>query len=103
MRPYEFKDDVHMTIAYEFDVNLYRIDRETYNTLDWLGDIGGLGEALMIIIGFFYTLYHYKAFENYLVTQLFKTHSMEGAIKSEKEKYLDDKKLLDPSKLNCLF
>ena len=25
------------------------IERQTYSVLDWLGDIGGLGEALVII------------------------------------------------------
>ena len=42
MRPYEYFDDVHIAITYEFDLNLYKIDRETYNFLDWLGDLGGL-------------------------------------------------------------
>ena len=58
-RPYEFPDDIHLTITYEFDLDLYRIDRETYNTLDWLGDLGGLKEALMIILGFIYSLFHF--------------------------------------------
>ena len=40
--PYEVFDDVHMVISFEFDQNYYRIDRSTYNSLDWLGDIGGL-------------------------------------------------------------
>ena len=42
VRPYEFFDNVHATISFEFDLNLYRLDREAYNNLDWLGDIGGL-------------------------------------------------------------
>ena len=41
MRPYEYFDDVHIAITFEFDLNLYRIDRDTYSLLDWLGDIGG--------------------------------------------------------------
>ena len=42
IRPYEVSDDIHFVLSYEFDLNLYRIDREAYNLLDWLGDIGGL-------------------------------------------------------------
>ena len=68
IRPHEWTDDIHVTITYEFDLDLYRIDRETYNTLDWLGDLGGLYEALMIILGLIYGLFHYKLLENYLVS-----------------------------------
>ena len=42
VRPYEYFDDVHFALAFEFDLNLYRIDRDAYNFLDWLGDLGGL-------------------------------------------------------------
>ena len=51
IRPYEHFDDVHIVVSFEFDLNYYKIDRETYNTLDWLGDLGGLKEALVIILG----------------------------------------------------
>ena len=68
MRPYEYYDDVHIAVAYEFDLNLYRIDREAYNLLDWLGDLGGLKEAIMIILGFIFGLFNYHTFEDYLVS-----------------------------------
>ena len=42
--------------------------------LDWLGDLGGLKEALFYILGAVYVLFHYETSENYLVTQLFKVH-----------------------------
>ena len=73
VRPYEFADDIHMSVSYEFDLDFYRIDRETYNSLDWLGDLGGLKEALMGLLWVFYTLFHYQTFENYLVSKLFTT------------------------------
>ena len=31
------------------------IERSTYSVLDWLGDIGGLGDALRMIFGFLMT------------------------------------------------
>lgn len=34
-----------------FSPDLKTIYRQTYSALDWLGDIGGLTDALMIIIG----------------------------------------------------
>ena len=71
-RPYEFLDDVHTVISYEFDLNMYRIDREAYNTLDWLGDIGGLKEALSLIFLAIISVFNYNALENYMVTQLYR-------------------------------
>ena len=66
---------MHFAIAYEFDLNMYRIDREVYNLLDWLGDLGGLKEALMIVLGFMFGLFNYHAFEDYLVSQLYKSET----------------------------
>ena len=48
-RPYEFPDRVHLQITFEFDRTLYRIDRDVYSFLDWLGDMGGLSESLLFI------------------------------------------------------
>ncbi len=56
-RPYEYKDRVHLSISYEFNLNLHRVDREVYNLLDWLGDVGGLRDALFMI-GTFVLLIH---------------------------------------------
>ena len=78
-RPYEFPDDIHQSISFEFDLDFYRIDRETYNSLDWLGDLGGLKEALMGLLWIIYALFHYQTFENYLVSKLFMTQPAEGA------------------------
>ena len=41
-RPYEFPDDVHVVISYEFNLDMTVIARNTYTSLDWLGDVGGL-------------------------------------------------------------
>ena len=51
IRPYEYDDLIHLSISYEFNLDLYRVDREVYNMLDWLGDVGGLRDALFIIGG----------------------------------------------------
>ena len=74
IRPYEYYDNVHISITYEFDLNQYRIDREAYNMLDWLGDIGGLKEAIVIVLGFIYGLLNYNKFENFLVSKLYKSN-----------------------------
>ena len=74
-RPYEFDDDVHIVISYEFDLNLYRVDRDAYNILDWLGDIGGLKEALTIVLSTFIAVFNYNTFENYMVGQLYRVET----------------------------
>lgn len=48
-RPYEFPDSVHCQITFELNLDLKVIDRQVYSVLDWLGDIGGLVEALFFI------------------------------------------------------
>ena len=30
-RPYEFNDDIHMVVSFEFDLNKRMIEREVYN------------------------------------------------------------------------
>ena len=110
MRPYEYFDDVHIAIAYEFDLNLYRIDREAYNLLDWLGDIGGLLEALLIILGFVFGVFKYHAFEDYLVSQLYRAAPREernmGDMNIDDSEDLYAKRHegipLNPNKVNCL-
>ena len=72
MRPHEYFDNVHIALVYEFDLNLYRIDREAYNLLDWLGDLGGLKEALLIIFWFIISVFNYHTFDDYLVSKLYR-------------------------------
>ena len=49
-RPYEWPDRVHMQVTFEFDLTLYRIERDVYSFLDWVGDVGGLFEGLYLIL-----------------------------------------------------
>ena len=51
-RSYSKKDNVHIEIAYERDLNLYRMEKTAYSLLEMLGDIGGLIDILWIIGGF---------------------------------------------------
>lgn len=40
------------SIEINIDTNLNRVSRETYQILDWLGDVGGLTDAILFIIQF---------------------------------------------------
>ena len=111
VRPYEYYDDVHISVAYEFDLNLYRIDREAYNLLDWLGDLGGLKEALMIIFAFIYGLFNQDTFDNFLVSKLFRSATSRDRMNTnlpadDPEATFHSKhegKKLDPSRINCII
>ena len=66
-RPYEFPDNVQMQVTYEFDLNLYRVDREVYSFLDWIGDIGGLMEGLILFFGLVLAAVQFNKFDHFMI------------------------------------
>ena len=60
-----------MQITFEFDLTLYRIDRDVYSILDWVGDLGGLSEGLVIILSFVFGLTQFNSFEHFLIERLY--------------------------------
>ena len=50
---------MHMTVMYELELNLNIIDRQVYSVLDWMGDIGGLLEAMLYLGMFLVTFFKY--------------------------------------------
>ena len=75
--PYNFIDNVHAAVTFEFDLTYYEMERTAYNLLDWCGDLGGLLEALLVFFGAIYAFLHYQTFDNFLVQKLYRTE--EGA------------------------
>ena len=71
-RPYEFYDNVHVAIVYEINLDRRRIQRSVYSLLDWIGDVGGLLEAMFVILSLIIAIYHYKSFEIFMIHNLFK-------------------------------
>ena len=71
--PYDFYDNVHIAVTFEFDLTFYEIERTSYNILDWFGDLGGLLEALLVFFGAFYGFVHYETFNNFMVQKLYRT------------------------------
>lgn len=70
-RPYEFPDNVHLQVTFEFDLTLYKVDRDVYSILDWVGDIGGLNEGLFFFFGLLLAIFQYNAMEQFLVEHLY--------------------------------
>ena len=71
-RPYEFYDNVHVGIVYEINLDRRRIQRSVYSLLDWIGDVGGLLEAMFVVFSVLIVIYQYKTFEIYMIHNLFK-------------------------------
>ena len=61
-----------MQVTFEFDLNQYRIDRDVYSVLDWIGDVGGLNEGLTILLGAILIFISFNPFEHYLIENLYK-------------------------------
>lgn len=71
MRPYEFPDRVHFQISFEFDLTLYRVDRDVYSILDWIGDVGGLNEGLFLFFHIILIFSQFYDLEHFLIERLF--------------------------------
>ena len=72
IRPYEFSDRMHQQITFEFDRTLYRVDRDVYSILDWIGDVGGLNEGVCVGLTFILTLLQFHKFDHYLIERLYR-------------------------------
>ena len=62
---------MHISITFEFDLDLTVIDRQVYSILDWLGDVGGLGEALFFICGGVLMITQFGQFDLMLIKSLY--------------------------------
>ncbi len=50
--PYEFVDNVWLSITVEMGFDITTYEREVYTSLELLSDIGGLSGMLMTVFGF---------------------------------------------------
>ena len=79
-------------------MNLYRIDRNVYGVLDWIGDLGGFFEGLLVL-GLLLNSWYSFSFENYMIEHLFvkrdkvekKTDSKESCDEKDSDDDGDDK------------
>ena len=62
---------MHLQVTFEFDLNLYRIDRGVYSILDWISDIGGLSDGLVLIMAALIPIINFHTFEHFLIERLF--------------------------------
>ena len=60
-----------MQITFEFDLTLYRIDRDVYGILDWVGDVGGLFEGLYLFLKVILVFSQFHDLEHLLIEKLY--------------------------------
>ena len=61
-----------MQVTFEFDLDLYMIDRDVYSILDWIGDIGGLSQGLAIIFAYLIGLVKFNEFQHFMIENLYR-------------------------------
>ena len=54
------------------NLNLETADRDVYNALDWVREMGGFQRGLRTIFSMFLIIMTYNHYETYMVSQLFK-------------------------------
>ena len=94
VRPYEFQDKVHMQITFEFDLTLYRVDRDVYSILDWIGDVGGLNEGICVGLSVVLAFCQFNKFDHALIENLFQKSNKKSRIK-EQEQGMQEKSPLE--------
>ena len=70
--PYEWDDNIWVSIAIEMDLDLLEYTRSRYTAFDLLSDVGGISGMFASIFAVFMAAWNYNALDNLMVTRLFK-------------------------------
>ena len=70
--PYEKNDHVWLSLTIERSLSMQSIERTVYTGFDFLSDVGGLSGILVSALVVFVNAWNYAAFDNYMVTNLYK-------------------------------
>ena len=70
--PYEFDDNVWLSITFEMSLDVIEYEREVYTFLMMMSDIGGLAGALFTLLSLLMALWNFNAFDNYMVSKLYR-------------------------------
>ena len=97
-RPYDFFDDVQLSITYELDRDLRVTKRNVYIFMDWLGDIGGLAGSLYALFGAAVAIFQYKIVYSYIGNNTFLIPNGEDKGRTSSVKPNDDKEINEKSR-----
>ena len=73
--PSEVKEWTQMEISVEMDLDVTMLQREYYDLLECMADIGGILQILLSGIAFILVILNYQHMDNFLAAQLFKIDS----------------------------
>ena len=73
--------------------DLFSVERETYNTLDFLGDCGGLWDGLFIIVKIAISPISVFALQSTLLTNFFRFKTSRNNLKAAEDETLRDEKI----------
>ena len=79
--PYEMPNKNWVSVTFELDLNMIHIERKLYTVFDMLSDVGGLLGILTTFAAFFNSIWNYQAFDNFMVSRLFKIKKPKQKIK----------------------
>ena len=63
------------------------VQRSVYSVLNFMSDIGGLHAALFVLFGFLFMFVSVNAFDNFLVSLLFRAEKPDGSMWTDAFKF----------------
>ena len=60
VRPFEYLDRAHIAFTFEMNLNLLVTERTVYGALDFIGNVGGLYDGLLLFFGLIVSFLNYK-------------------------------------------
>ena len=81
--PYERPDNTWVSVTIEMDLNVTHYERKVYTVFDMLSDVGGLMGIFITAFTVLASLWNFNAFDNYMVSRLFKIKKPEAEIDDE--------------------
>ena len=70
--PYEYPDNIHLSVTLEMNLNRMEYSRSRYTAFDLLSDVGGLKGMFAELFVLFLAAWNFNAVDNYMVSRLFK-------------------------------
>ena len=58
------------TLSFEMNLNLETVDRDVYNALDWVRELGGFQRGMRTMCGLVLMIMTYQNYESYMISQL---------------------------------
>ena len=99
--PYEKDDNVWLSVTVERNLDLIRNERYIYTFFEFLSDIGGLSETLVIALSASSLILNYNRFDDYMASRLFKVKKPTDEIDPHQPYFLQSNFFQTSKLINC--